>query len=177
MALGFFGVFGVTSPASAFEPAEELCQHAARGPGAVGETFYLRSKRIQHGNKEIRERTIFRVDEMLSGVDAAPTTSAEDNGQIMGVMDIPIAHPRPEKDHRIVKQRAFALLDVAQFAQNIGVLLHVPKINELVLSQFVRDMVMMRDFVVTPVDTVQKREALVVELVAERERANAGTIA
>src|SRR5437016_9567831 len=112
------------SPADAFEPAEELCQHAARGPSAVGETLYLRAKRIQHGNKKIRERTIFRIDEVLSGVDAAPTTSAEDNGQITGVMDIPVAHPRPEKDHGIVKQRALALSDVAQLAQNIGVLLH-----------------------------------------------------
>ena len=122
-------------------------------------------------------RRILRVDQVLARRDAAAAASRQHQRQPVRIVLVAVAERRPEQDHRIVQHRAFAFLHVAEFAQQIAVLLHVPAVDHGVLPQLLGIVGVVRDLVMRVGDAFEKTEIDAADGVAEHERADARGVA
>src|SRR5687768_13418295 len=114
---------------------------------------------------------------MLPGGDSTSAASSQDDRRVMRIMPVPVAKTAAEQNHRIIKHRSFAFFHVPQFSKQIGILLDVPPVDELILPQHFRISLMMRDVVMTAADPLEKRKILVADFVAEHERGDSRRIA
>jgi len=80
-----------------------------------------------------------------------PPRPPEQDGQVVRVMGVTVLHAAAEHHHRVVEQRAIALLDGLHPLQHIGVLLNEPGVDLLVGLQLLRFVFVVRQFVVRAV--------------------------
>src|SRR4051812_26115385 len=114
---------------------------------------------------------------MLARGDSAPSASAQDNWQVVWVMPVSVAEGGCEQDHAVFENVRVAFLHVAQLSEQVGVLVHVPATDDLILAQFVFALLMMRNVVVTGTDPFEETEAQIADGIAEHERTDASGIA
>ena len=101
-------------------------------PGAVTQTIQRDADAIEHGKIEVVER--LRVDlEMPAGFDGATPLTGHHDRKVVVIMTVTIADPAAVDNHRAVKQRARALPNRLELAQQIGELLDVKSIDDLEL--------------------------------------------
>ena len=77
-----------------------------------------------------------------------PSTS----GSLMRIVTVAVAQRRREQHHRIVEHGGFAFAHAFQLPQQVGVLLDVPAIDELILPQLIGVLLMMRHIVMAGAD-------------------------
>ena len=76
-----------------------------------------------------------------------PPRPPRTSGSLCGSCAVAIAERGSEQDHRVVEDGGIAFLHVSEFPQQIGVLLDMPAVDDLVLAQLVLILLMMRDIV------------------------------
>ena len=107
---------------------------------------------------EVRQRRVFGVHQVLPGGDAAAAAAAEHDGQVVRIVAVAVADAAAEQDHGIVEHDAVAFLHVAQLAQQVGVLLDVPAVDELILAHLVGVLLVVRDVVVRAAHASRKEK-------------------
>jgi len=75
---------------------------------------------VQHGEKQVGHRCALRIADMRAALDAADTAGDEQKRQVGIEMQVRIAQTGPVQDHRVIEQRAVAVLRVAQLAEVVG---------------------------------------------------------
>src|SRR5262245_27586199 len=91
-----------------------LRQHPPQPPRTIRKPLHRRPERVEHRHVQVRQRRVLRVDEVLPGPESAAGAAGDDDGEVVRVVAIAVAQAGAEEDHRVVEDRAVALLHVAQ---------------------------------------------------------------
>src|SRR4030095_5942139 len=102
--------------------------------------------------------------------------SGQDNGEVMRIVRISIAHAGAEENHAVVEQGSLALTVALKLSQQVGVLFHVPEIDPLVLRPFVGVVLVVRDLMMSAAHAFQEGEVATAYRVAKHKGRDAGRI-
>ena len=113
---------------------------------------------------------------MPAGLDRAAAATGHEDRQVVVVVAVAVADAAAVDDHRVVKQRAIALTDRLQLAEQVGELFDVKAVDLLDLFMLVRVAAVVREVVVA-FGNADEGVALVAPLVGEHEGADPGRVA
>src|SRR5690606_16458304 len=84
---------------------------------------------MQHGQQQIREPRILRVNQVLTALDLAVRVTEDRRRQRIVVVPVAVAHVAAEHDDRVIEHRAVALLRVHEPVDEAGEKLRVILLN------------------------------------------------
>lgn len=113
---------------------------------------------------------------MTAGADRAAGFAGEQDGEVMGIVAVAVAQSRAEDDHGVVEERGVAVAVAAQFAEEIGELLGVPRVDAGVLLEFFLGALVVGDLVVAAERRIEEGEIPAADGIAEHEGADAGGV-
>src|SRR3954471_13075194 len=151
---------------------EAWVRQAFEFAGAVGQVFDWGADTGEHGSVEVAERGFLRIDQVPSRGEGSPALPGQDDGQVVRIVRVAIAHARAQQDHRIIEQRPVPFLDRTHSLEHVGILGHVPGVDEFILLELLILVLVMGYFMVAAPDPFQKRKIMAAHGIAEHEGAN-----
>src|SRR5438093_3764855 len=92
---------------------------------AVAQLLRRHAEEVQHRKLQVRERRVFRIDEMAPALERARASADEQRRQRTVRMAVAVADSSSIKNHHMVEQRSITVRGVSQLLQVVGEQLHV----------------------------------------------------